>query len=103
MYHRFGIITESDVINSMEMTNTLKPVRVSLAEVFAGVERSEVAPDHSMFCLGFLGWAGWVMSADEFDCAVQLDNSQFDEEGRPCVAGPGLYATYHLLRRCFEC
>ena len=78
MYHRFGIIMESDVVSSRALTNTLKLVRVGLDEVLTGVNwRSEVAPDLSMFCCRFLGWAGWFKSAGEFDCAVQLDNSQF--------------------------
>ena len=77
LYHRFGIIAEGDVISSRESTNTLKPVGVGLDEVFVGVEwRSEVMPDHSMFCCRFSGWAGWVMFAGEFDHTVQLDNSQ---------------------------
>ena len=76
MYHRFGIITESDVISSRESTNTLKPVGVGLDEVFDGVEwKGEVEPDLSMFGCRFLGWAAWVMSASEFDCTAQLDNS----------------------------
>ena len=78
MYHRFGIIMESDVISSRESTNTLKPVRVGLNEVFTGLEwRGEVVPDLSMFCCRFLGWAGWVMSAGEFEHTVQPENSQF--------------------------
>ena len=76
MYHRFGIIMESNVLSSRELTNTLKPVGVGLNEVFAGVEwRSEDVPDLSMFCCRFPGWAGLVMSAGEFACTVQLDNS----------------------------
>ena len=78
MYHRFGIITKSDVISSRESINTLKLVRIGLDEVFTGVEwRSEVALDLSMFCCRCLGWAGWVTSAGEFNCTVQLDNSLF--------------------------
>ena len=59
MYHRFGIIMESYVIRSRELTNTLKSVGIGFNEVFAGVEwRSE---------------DGWVTSTGEFKCAVQLD------------------------------
>ena len=66
------------MISSRELTNTLKAIRVGLNEVFTGVEqRSEVVPGLSMFCYRFLGWAGWVTSACEFDNAVQLDNSEF--------------------------
>ena len=73
MYHRFGIITESDMIRSRELTNTLKPVGIGLGEVFAGVEwRSEVTSDFSMFCCWFLCWAGWATSAGEVDSTVQL-------------------------------
>ena len=61
---------------SRELTNTLKPVRIGLDEVFTGVEwRSEVMPVLSTFCCMFLGWAEWVTSAGEFDCTVQLDSS----------------------------
>ena len=67
-HHRFGIITESDVIGSRELTNTLKPAGKGLDEVFTGVEeRSEVASDLSMFGCRFLGW---VTSSGEFDCTV---------------------------------
>ena len=78
MYHRFGTMMVSDVISSRESTNTLKLVRIGFNEVYTGVEwRSEVTPDLSMFSCRLLGWAGWVTSAGELDCAVQLDNSQF--------------------------
>ena len=78
MYHRFGIITESYVISSRELTNTLKPVRLGLNEVFTIVEwRSEVTLDLGLFYHRFLWWVGWVMSSGEFDHTVQLDNSQF--------------------------
>ena len=92
------------MISSKESTNTLKPVRVGLNEVFTGLEwKGEVVPVLSMFCCRFLRWAGWVMSAVEFDQAVQLDNSKFDEEGRQSMAGPGLSASYHLVWRHMEC
>ena len=78
MYYMFGMIAESDVISSRQTTNTLKMVRVDLDEVFTGVEwRSEVMTDLSTFCQRFCGWAGWVISAGEFVCTIQLDNSQF--------------------------
>ena len=65
----------SDVITSEDLTNTLKPVGIGLDEVFAGAEwRSEIMPALSTFCCRFPGWAGSVMSAGEFDHAVQLDN-----------------------------
>ena len=64
------------MVSSRELTNTLKPAGTGIDEVFARIEwRSEVTPVLSMFCCRFLGWAGWVMSAGESDCAVQLDNS----------------------------
>ena len=78
MYQRLGIISESDVISSREWTNTLKPVRKGLHEVFTGVEwRHKVMSVLSTFYCRHVGWAGWVTSAGEFDCAVQLYNSQF--------------------------
>ena len=77
MYHRFGIIMESDVISSRELTNALKLVGIGLDKVLAGLEwRSEVMPVLSTFCCRFLGWTGWVTSAGEFDHAIQLDNSR---------------------------
>ena len=66
------------MIGSRGLTNIFQLVRIGLDEVFTGVEwRSEVVSDFSMFQCRFLGLAKWVMSAGEFDCTVQLCNSQF--------------------------
>ena len=56
MYHRPGIISESDVINSRELTNTFKPVRIGLVRPLlelSGEVRSHLSLAHSI--VGFLG------------------------------------------------
>ena len=82
MYHRFGIITDSDVISSRKLTNSLNLVRICLDEV-----------------LGGLGGPSLLVSLTaQFNWTIP----SFDEEGRPSMAGQGLSATYDLVWKCFE-
>ena len=62
--------------------------------------RSGLLLAHSV--VGFLGGLGGSCLLVSLTTHFSYTISMSDEEGRPCMAGPGLSATYHLIWRCFE-
>ena len=51
------------------------------------------------FLAGLSGLCLWVSQTAQFNWMIP----SFDYKGRPCVAGPGLSATYHWMCRPLEC
>ena len=103
MYHRFGIITESDLVSSRELTNTLKPVRAGLNQSsleLCGKVRSCLTLACSVVV--FLGGQGRSHLLVSLTAQFSWTIISFHEEGSPSMAGPELSATYHLVRKWFK-
>ena len=87
-YHRFGNITECDVISSRELTNTLKLVRID--DIFTGIEwRSKAISGLAYSDVGFLGGQGGLCLLVSLTAHFSWTVPSFDKEGRPSMAGPG--------------